>query len=314
MCSCPWRLGAATSSYTSRCRQLEKMKRAIIIIHVITFLIQEGSTCSCSDYLLDLPLKEMGWTQSKSEGISNLSDMIFTGRLLEIHPIEEERLDYLHKKSVDYKLELVFRLIKSYKGNKQDTIKIRTTRGSDACGFGAKVNTDCLIFANQNGNGFYYTYRSDCCKSISKKQDEKRYNKYIEFLESILNMKDGTYNFKQTKTYWNRGEPNQKDTLDLISYTIKNRKFEGEWKITDRKGRIIEKGKYEDGRKIGIWKIVSIYESDYEGISTETELIEYKDDKPLRSVIIIEDEKYNLEKEEYEIIRIQRINKEYEYK
>jgi hypothetical protein len=290
------------------------MKEGIITLLFILCIIQGGFACSCSDYLLDLPIKEMGLTQSKSEGISSLSDMIFSGTLLAYYPIEEERLDYLNKKSVQYRYELVFKLIKSYKGNNQDTIRIRTNRGSDACGFDAEVNTDCLIFANQEGNGFYYTYRSDCCKSISKEQDEKRYKKYVDFLESIINMNDGEYLFKQTRSYWNGGHQNQSDTLDLISYQIRNGKFEGEWKITDRRGRIIEQGQYRNGQKIGTWKIVSIYESEYEGMSTETELVEYYDGKRLRSKIVIEDEKFNFELGKYETVRIQKINKEYEYK
>ena len=297
-----------------RCSQLEKMKKILLIIIVITTTVHKGIACSCGDYLLDLPIKEMGWTQSKSEGISSISDIIFSGTLLEYHPIEEERLDFLYKKTVEYRYELVFKLIKSYKGDSHDTIRIRTNRGNDACGFGAKENTDCLIFANKNGNGFYYTYRSDCCKSISKEQDEKRYKKYIDFLESIVNMKDGDFNYKQTRTYWNGGYPNQSDTLDLISYQIRNGKFEGEWKITDRRGRIIEQGQYRNGQKIGTWKIVSIYESEYEGMSTETELVEYYDGKRLKSEIVIEDEEFNFELGKYETVRIQKLNKEYEYK
>ncbi len=302
------------ASYTHRCSQLEKMKKILTIIIVMAITIQNGIACSCGDYLLDLPIKEMGWTQSKSERISSMSDIIFSGVLLEYHPIEEERLNYLNKKTVEYRYELVFKLIKSYKGDSQDTIRIRTNRGSDACGFGAKENTNCLIFANQNGNGFYYTYRSDCCKSISQEQDKKRYKKYIDFLESIVNMKDGDYNYKQTRTYWNGGYPNQLDTLDLISYKIRDGKFEGEWKITDRKGRIIERGQFYNGQKIGTWEVVSIYESEYEGISTETEMVEYKEGKPFKAEIIIEDKKFNFEEGKYDTVRIQKINKEYEYK
>ena len=275
--------------------------------------IQKGIACSCGDHLLDLPIKEMGWTQSKSNRISSISEIIFSGTLLEYYLVEEERLNYLNKKTIEYKYELVFELIKSYKGDSQDTIRIRTNRGSDACGFSAKENTDCLIFANQNGNGFYYTYRSDCCKSISKEQDEKRYNKYIDFLESIVHMKDGDYNYKQTRTYWKGGNPNHSDTLDLISYKIRDGKFEGEWRITDRKGRIIERGQFYNGQKIGIWVVVSIYESEYEGISTETERVEYKDGKPFKAEILIKDEKFNIEECKYKTVRIQKINKEYKY-
>lgn len=288
------------------------MKKIIVSVFII-FITQLGFSCSCSESLLDLPIKEMGWTQSKSTGISSLNNIIFTGKLISIIPIEEESLISFHKKSISHKNELVFKIIKSYKGNSPDTISIRTNRGSDACGFDAKINTDCLIFANQKDNGCYYTYRSDCCKSIAKEKDEKRYNKYITFLESILNMKDGVYNFKQSRGYWDGGSQNLRDTLDLINFKIKNGKFEGEWKITDRKGRVLEIGNYKNGNKIGLWKIVSIYPSNYDGTSTETELIRYKNNQPIHADMIIEDQKFNFEKGKYEIIRIQKISKDYEY-
>lgn len=290
------------------------MKKTIVIILLILFSIQETPACDCDNYLLDLPIKEMGWMQSKSEKTASLSDIIFTGVLINYQTIKEEKLDNLNKKSVKLRYEMVFKLIKSYKGDSNSTIRIRTNRWSSNCGFEAKLNTECLIFANQQGNGFYYTYRSDCCKSISKEQDTRRYHKYITFLESILNMKDGKYDFKQTKSYWKKGYPNQSNTLDLISYNIKNKKFEGEWKITDRKGRVLEKGKYKNGEKIGVWEITSIYENKSKNISIENELIEYQNGKPIKSQITIKEEKFNYEKEKYETIKIQKIKKVYEYK
>lgn len=286
------------------------MVKGITILFLIMQLFQEGVACSCGEYLLDLPIQEMGLLQSKPNKKSGSSDLIFVGKLIDAYEIKEERLLFLRKKTVEYKYELVFKLVKSYKGNSHDTITIRTNQGSSACGFVAKMNTDCLIFAESEGRGFYYTYHSGCCKSISKEKDEKRFNKYIEFLESILNMKDGEYNFKQARSYWSK-EP---DTFDLISYTIKGGKFEGEWKVTNRKGRVIEIGQYKKGKKIGLWKMSSVYGSDYEGISTKTELTEYENNKPLKSTIIIEDRKMNFEIEKIEIVRQQTINKIFEYK
>jgi len=256
----------------------------------------------------------MGWTKSKSDRIESLSDIIFVGKLIGKREIEEEELLYQNQKSKRHRTELIFKLIKTYKGNNSDTIVIRTNRGSDACGFGAELNTECLIFANQNGNGFYYTYRSDCCKSISKKKEEKRYNKYINFLESITNMIDGVYEFKQTRSYWNYGGINKLDSLDLINYSIKNGVFDGEWKITDRKGRVIEKGQYSDGRKIGTWEILSIYEDGCEGTCTEKELIKYQNGNAVKSEITIEDKIYNYETFGENILSKEIIIKTYENK
>jgi hypothetical protein len=47
---------------------------------MLLFCAQVGIACSCKTTLLDLPIKEMGWTQTETEGISSLSDIIFTVR------------------------------------------------------------------------------------------------------------------------------------------------------------------------------------------------------------------------------------------
>ena len=289
------------------------MKKTIIIL-LSLFICETSFACSCSDYLIDLPIKEMGWTKSKSDRIESLSDIIFTGKLINQTEIEEEELLYQNQKSKRYRTELIFKLIKSYKGNNSDTIVIRTNRGSDACGFGAELNTECLIFANQNGNGFYYTYRSDCCKSISKEKEEKRYNMYINFLESMTNMIDGVYEFKQTRSYWKYGGIDKIDSLDLINYTIKNGTLDGEWKITDRKGRVIENGQYSKGKKIGTWEILSIYEDECEGICTEKELIQYQNGKAIKSEILIEDKKHDYETFRENVLSKETIIKTYENK
>lgn len=287
------------------------MKQLIIIL-TLTFAYQAITACSCGEYLIDLPIKEMGWTQSKSDRISSFSDIIFAGKLIQKAEILEEELLYQNQKSQRQRIEMKFELIKSYKGRLSDTILIRTNKGSDACGFSAKLESECLIFANQNGNGFYYTYRSDCCKSISKNREEKRYNKYINFLESITNMNDGKYDFKQTRGYWNYGGRNNEESLDLIEYEIKDGKFEGLWKITDRKGRVIEKGQYADGLKIGTWEVLSIYESNCDGICTEKEMITYENGEATKSEITILDKKYDYGLMKEKIVAKQTILKTYE--
>ena len=278
------------------------------------FVYQTVTACSCGEYLIDLPIKEMGWTQSKSDRISSFSDIIFSGKLIQKSEIVEEELLYQNQKSQRQRIEMKFELIKSYKGRLSDTILIRTNSSSAACGFSAKVESECLIFANQKGNGFYYTYRSDCCKSISKNREEKRYNKYINFLESITKMKDGKYDFKQTRGYWNYGGRNNEESLDLIEYEIKDGKFEGLWKITDRKGRVIETGQYRNGLKVGIWEILSIYESNCEGICTEREFITYENGKAIKSEITVLDKKYDYESMKEKIVVKQTILKSYENK
>ncbi|MEZ4918184.1 MAG: hypothetical protein R2792_03675 [Saprospiraceae bacterium] len=290
------------------------MKNTLAILLLTT--AQCALACSCDDSLVDLPVKEMGWTQNASEGLSGLSDLIFTGILLEVNVVEEIHQGYLFNERKVRQYELVFQQIKFYKGDSSDILKIRTNMGSDACGFGAKLHTECLIFANKSERGYYYTYRSDCCKSISKVEDEKRYAKYTQFMESILNMIDGEYVFYQSKSYWSGGHPDRADTLEAMRYTIRNGKFEGSWLIKDRSGRILEKGEYKNGLKTGVWLEVSYSDSPLEACERQktTEKISYRNGAPMKSLVTIQDEQFSLEEPfGYRTVRKQKIKKRYSY-
>lgn len=301
------------------------MKIRIIVLFVFILFFEKVDACSCGTYLLDLPIKEMGWIQNKTESLTSISDVIFTGTLIDTYEVTTENIC---DENTIPKYELLFKLITSYKGDSQDTIKIRTRNSSSACGFLTPKGTDAIIFAQKTKSGHYLTYRSDCCKSISEFEDEQRYHKYVRFLESTTNMIDGKYDFKQRLSYWHgrsysRGRSTSKaDTLDLMSYEIKNCNFEGNWKITDRMGRILEEGKYKNGQKIGTWKKVSFYGMDFSdldiassyGNRIETELIDYKNGKPIKSLITLEDKimDYKAEPSAYKTIRVQKIEKTFE--
>lgn len=276
------------------------MKKVIFVFVLISFFTLTSIACSCEPNTLDLPIKEMGLTQSKSDRIAQQTDLIFTGTLVKWYDIEEKPVDAY----AEDKIALVFKLIKSYKGIKDDTILIRTSKLSGTCGFIAFPNRDCLIFARRGSNGFYYTSSSDCCKSMYEWSDKFRYKRYVAFLESITNMTDGDYNFKQSLGYPGIQFSDAGDTLDLISYTIKNGKFEGEMKITDRRGNVIEQGHYSNGLKVGTWKILSINEYVFDK-TIETESIEYDNGKPIRSEIEI------VEKKQGKITKTQKIKTEY---
>jgi hypothetical protein len=251
--------------------------------------------CSCGSFLIDLPIKEMGWTQTQTTGISSISDIIFSGILLDTNVVEETYLDSQSKEYKEKRLELIFKLKRSYKGYKSDTIRIRTNVSSDACGFIAKINTECLIFGSKSQDGYYYTYRSDCCKSISKEKDKKRYNKYIKFLESLTNMIDGEYVFFQPRPYWNGGSRTGEATMEAIRYNIKKGKLEGTWQVKDRRGRVLEKGEYKNGQKIGVWEVISYTKSDLKEANEQvrTEKIRFRNGDPLVSEITIEDKDIN---------------------
>lgn len=288
--------------------------KKLTILFLVFKISAECLACSCNEFRLDLPIQEFGLTNLEINERSDFSDLIFTGRFIQYHSIKEEKLNLNHDKSEEKKFELMFKLIKSYKGPSADTLRIRTNYGSDACGFAAKQNSECLIFAKKGTNGFYYTYSSECCRSISKEREEKRYNRYLDFIESIINMKDGNYNFKQSKSYWDKGYPSSLDTLDLISYGIVNGQFDGEWKITDRSGLVIEQGHYENGEKEGIWIFKSSFGDDnYLGYTNETEYIKFKSGKPYKSKTIIETYTYT-ENFELNKKKTQKVIKTYKYK
>jgi hypothetical protein len=288
----------------------------LINISILVFFAKVAIACSCGSSLIDLPVKEMGWTQTETVGISSISDLIFTGILLDVQEVEETYQRHLFYESKETKIELKFKLIKSYKGEKSDTIKIRTNYGSDACGFGAKKNTECLIFAGKGQSGYFYTYRSDCCKSISKDEDEKRYNKYIRFLESLTNMIDGEYIFYQSKGYWLGGTPDVSETLEAIRYNIKNGKLEGTWQIKDRKGRVLERGEYKNGQKTGTWEVTSYVKSDLEEADEQIKIekISYNKGKPRKSVATIEDRVFVWEESFHsQIIRKRKVKKKFKH-
>lgn len=288
------------------------------ILNTILFLLcyQFVIACSCSNILIDLPLKEMGWTQTETKGISSVSDIVFTGVLLDIREIQEVYQSELYYESNEKKYELIFKLIHSYKGDSNDTIKVRTNISSSACGFWAPLNTECLIFGLRGNNGFYYTFRSDCCKSISKAADKKRYNKYIKFLESLTKMIDGEYVFFQSIAYWQLGYRDTVDTMEVLRYKIKNGVLDGLWQVKDRKGRILEKGEYKNGEKYGIWEVVTYTESDLDEADEQVrvEQIQFKNGVPWESLITIQDNIFAW-KEPYQlqVLRKQTIIKKYEY-
>ncbi len=283
---------------------------AFLLLHVLPLNAQ---ACTCSGYLLDLPIKEMGWTQSESEGISSFNDLIFRGTLIETIIVTEEQLYSGQEKRAEEKTELLFVISKVYKGKATDTVRIRTSLNSDVCGFYARPDTECLIFANQGSNGFFYTYRSDCCKSISREREEKRYNKYINFLETMLQKIDGEYTFKQSPNYWGGGYPDTTESIDLITYTIRNGHLEGTWKITDRRGRVLEEGAFKNGEKVGTWVVISYASDPYISETITTEQIAYDAGRPKKSTTIVKTKTYNNQSGTYELSTTQSTSTTFTY-
>lgn len=70
---------------------------------------------------------------------------------------------------------------------------------------------------------------------------KKKIEEQIKFLESLSNMIDGSYIFYQSPRYYKGGYPDTTETMEAIRYTIKNGKLEGDWIITHRTNRVLER-------------------------------------------------------------------------
>lgn len=221
------------------------MKFKLFLFSSLFLFVLKTNACTCGSWALDLPISEFGLTNNRSSHIEFLSNLVFHGIPLSHEIVEDE---------IHNNVEAKFKIIKIYKGDFSfDTISVRTPRGSDACGFGCKKEDECLIFCHKTEKGIYYTYSSECCRSISKHYESKRFKNYIDFLETITSMIDGKYDFKQPKAYYKRGYPDSVLSENLIKFEIKNNKFHGYWELMDRGGRLLEKGVFKNGKKVGKW-------------------------------------------------------------
>lgn len=260
------------------------MKKVTQIILILLSFVNNTFACSCSGREIDLPIAEFGMLSTESEKLKSFDDLIFHGTLIKEQKVELEEIRYHHTKSKTIKTELHFKIVEAYKGNylnQGDTIIVYTQSSSDACGFYSKLNTNSIIFATSIGLGKYFTYRGDCCKSVSEADDKKRYDEYLRFIESITNKIDGIYNFKQPKTYWKLGGINDVYSEPQLTFQIKNGELHNEWKLTTKSGDIIEIGNYEAGKKIGVWKLVNINTNLYEHTTIIRTSITYKANKPI---------------------------------
>lgn len=275
--------------------------RSIFLTLVLIGSLKLSFACSCSRGLIDLPLAELGLLQTKTSGIQNFGDLIFVGKLLSISATIETADGGFR--------DLTFKVKKIYKGAYTDTIEIRTARDGDGlCGFFAPPATNCLIFTSIQRDGLYHTYRSDCCKSISKIWDEKRYLKYLKFLDAITQGIDGNYTFFEPHAYRHLKIKNLPDTIETIRFEIKNGQLDGLWKVTDNQGKVLEEGQYLQGEKHGKWTIDSYLniENDYDSdLSIETEVTKYRLGKIKLQTLTIIDRQINWETGYFETVRKQ---------
>jgi len=208
----------------------------------IIVLISQHATqaCSCNCFKTDVPVEEIDGLIIKKKDAPKSSALIFEGTLTK----SEIKGD---------KFELSFEIQRYYKGQETSTqIKILTSRGD--CGFRAKTNSKCLIFAYEY-NGSLHTYSSECCRSVVQEQEETKYTQYKRFLELIIDKPDGTYQFKRFKYGKYSCKAFNKEVIPELNlqFTIKDHQLDGEWLLYNFNGTVLEKGSYKKGVRFGTW-------------------------------------------------------------
>lgn len=217
---------------------------------VLLFMPFRILACSCGTYFLDLPVKEMGLTITEAKRISDNSPIIFDGLLIEQDTFLNTERGYLQFK-------YTFKVERYYKGQEADTIIIFSNIGSSACGFDTKLNTKSIIFAQGSSEKGYYTWRSDCCKSIAKAFYPNRYQRYLKFLNVVTDKTDGEYIFYQSYAHFRFYDFYPADTSNCLAlhFTIRNGQFEGAWKLMNVQKDILEQGNFKNGKRHGKWQV-----------------------------------------------------------
>lgn len=288
--------------------------KGLSLILFIVFLFQVASlACSCKERELDLPIAELGLLSDDSSINTSFDDYIFQGRLVSSEKIEIDEIKDLCRKSKSYAVELKFEVVQAYKGDyidKGDTIIVYTSLGS--CGFYSPINSNSIIFAESVGLGRYFTYRGDCCKSVSEAQDQMRYNEYKRFIEIVTNMIEGKHEFKQPNTHWNGGRINLNYTNPQLEFEIKDGEFNNLWRVALRNGTVIEEGHYRNGKRSGKWTFRRIERNFFEYYDYSTIIhveMHYRKGKAYRKTLKELRRTYEDERIPYMIEEVRRIER-----
>jgi hypothetical protein len=208
------------------------MKEQFLII-ILAFISTTLLGCSCDDYEFYLPVEILGIGEKHKKNDDTL--IVFKGTLIDI---ESNGQKY-------QPVDMVFKVEKSYIGEKFDTIRISTEiGGSSHCGLNY-IYKDWIIFATKNDNRFTSGF---CTRSVNKKQHLVEYDSYEEFLDIISQKQDGTHELWGLK----------------ISY--QDNWLNGLWELKNKKGELIEKGEYLYGKRNGQWQINNYYERNDEKV------------------------------------------------
>ncbi len=215
---------------------------ALLTLGLLLFSKSIGA-CSCTPHEVDLPIKEIGLGLNQADYRTNNCKLIFEGKLI-------RRTKGSGRRALgDW---LVFAVTDVYKGRCVDTVRVFTPRLSASCGFLANVGSSSIIFTEVDKTGCYYTARGDCWRGVNNGYEPFRYQKFRDFLISIVYKVDGSYCFKQKQVFWPL-KRNQYGEVANIEYTIRNGRLHGPWVLTNRRGQVVEAGNYRNGKRTGSW-------------------------------------------------------------
>ena len=191
--------------------------------------------CSCETSRFDLPELEMDEPRH--------SWVLFKGIPLLLQDTVMQNSTYA---------VYTYRVTHVYAGVLADTIKVFTPKSSEMCGFYDEIGSPSIITAYPK-LGDYHTAREDCIKTVSRHSDPKKYAQWDSFLTSIFEGIDGTYRLEQPASYFSGGYIDTVYSAPLLSYTIRDGKLDGEWKLYTRAGKLLESGSYQNGARFGEW-------------------------------------------------------------
>lgn len=209
------------------------------------FLLFSGSlkACSCSGSPVDLPIREIGLGMAEAAYRSVDAEIIFEGILLErTHDSTRHVRDY----------RMLFEVTDVYKGNCVDTIAVYTSNTGGACGFWAKEGTYSIVFAAKDTDGTLFSHRADCWQGANEGYHPDRFQWFRSFLISLTYRIDGDYKFHQKISHWGyKNDP--RDNVPAVEYSIQNGNLNGPWLLYNRRGEIVESGRYKNGKRTGTW-------------------------------------------------------------
>ena len=205
---------------------------------------EQVSACSCSSTLVDLPVREIGLGMAEAAYRSVDAEIIFEGILL-------ERTYDSTRHIRDYRM--LFEVTDVYKGDCVDTIAVYTNHTGGGCGFWAKEGTYSIVFAEKDDDGTLFTYRADCGQGANEGQHPDRFRWFRSFLISMTYRINGDYSFHQKKSHWGPKKFDPREIVPAVEYSIQNGKLNGPWLLYNRRGEIVESGRYKNGKRIGTW-------------------------------------------------------------